>query len=215
MGQSLSVKLKAKLTARAQAKRDPAQLSPPARAYFEIVEALTSGNAQSRRMAILFFTSAAGVLLVFALTVHRIVVRVRIAQAESARVERIRLHHEALLTRQAEEAKDQLRWAQLGLYSVEVYPDVEHDSGLKNRVDIEFDARCVDRATREFLDARQTQVRSEISNVLIGLQRDDLLSPIGKYRLKKKIAERLNRWIYGEYPKGRIEEIFISNLSIK
>ncbi len=184
------------------------------RAYHELTAALFSKNQVSRRMATLFFASAAGVVLIFVLTLHRLVVRYRIQHEEELRIERVHHRQEEILLRAAESAKDQQRWADLGLYSVEVYPDVNSNSSIKNRVEIQFGARCVDRETREFLNARPTEVRSEISDLLIALQRDELLTPVGKYRLKKKILEKLNRWIYGEYPKGRIEEVFISNLSI-
>lgn len=167
-------------------------------------------------MAILFFCSAIGAVVVSATAVHRISVRLRVAREESHRRARALLYREQMLSRDAEYAKDRLRWVDLGFYTVEVYPAPSSpDSNIKNRVDIGFGARCNDRETREFLDARQAQVRSEISSLLVGLQREELLTPLGKYRLKKKIHDRLNRWIYGEYPKGRLEEVFISDLTIR
>ncbi len=211
---TLVLKLKARKTSAKKAPKDPARWSSTERAYHELTAALVSKNQVSRRMATLFFMSAAGVVLVFVLTLHRLVVRYRIQHEETVRLERVHHRQEEILLRAAESAKDQQRWADLGLYSVEVYPDVSSSSSIKNRVEIQFGARCVDRETREFLDARQAELRSEISNLLIALQRDELLTPVGKYRLKKKILEKLNGWIYGEYPKGRVEEVFISNLSI-
>ena len=52
------------------------------------------------------------------------------------------------------------------------------------------------------------QVRNQITNVLLPLERDQLLSREGKKKLKKALIERLNVWL----PKGKVDDVFFSKL---
>jgi flagellar basal body-associated protein FliL len=187
-----------------------------ARGIQEIGRALWAPDSVTRRMAALFFASLAGILLVTGLFANRFLVRSRLERAEASRIEAEQREAAQVLERDAEQAKDSLRWADLGRFTAEVRPDPDHPvSSAKNLVDINIGVRCADRETREFLDARVTQVRGEIAAALIGLRGEDLLSAFGKRRLKETLLKRLNNWVHDEFPKGKIEEVFISDLAVR
>lgn len=73
--------------------------------------------------------------------------------------------------------------------------------------ELEITVECDDKDTRYYIEENLPRARDQITGILTSLDRDDMLTRDGKKKLKKKLIDQLNMWL----PKGKVEELFISN----
>ncbi len=67
---------------------------------------------------------------------------------------------------------------------------------------------CDSSETGEWMKQALPKVRNILINIFLTTEREELMSPLGKKKLKIHITKKLNEWL----PKGHIEDIFFSKL---
>ena len=76
--------------------------------------------------------------------------------------------------------------------------------------EMELYAQCDAKDTCEYIEENMASARDQITDALLPMDRDAVITGEGKRRLKKHIVDKLNVWL----PRGKIENIFISNLIV-
>jgi hypothetical protein len=74
--------------------------------------------------------------------------------------------------------------------------------------DVSLVLECDSPETYEYLEQRSAQVRNEITGALDAVDREELLSRLGKNRLKSRVKDQVNGWL----PKGKVLNVYISGL---
>ena len=116
------------------------------------------------------------------------------------------------LERQAQEAKWKNTTLGLGDFVIDLKRkgDEVKAPGVNNMASLEIFIECDTRETCEYIEGSSVQARSQVSNALIQIDREELLSKDGKRKIKKAIIDRLNTWL----PKGRIENLYVTKLVV-
>jgi flagellar basal body-associated protein FliL len=175
----------------------------------EIAHGLRSPDRPTRRMALLFFASLAGMLVVFGIGVKSYVqghVDLHASQKDAA-------HLSEFFERRAEEAKRKFVLQNLGEYTLELKApggEARKVPGVLNMAEIELVAECDTHETCNYIEEHIPSVRDQVTNVFVAIGRDELISREGKRRLKKNLVDRLNVWL----PKGRVENIYFNKLIV-
>jgi flagellar basal body-associated protein FliL len=182
----------------------------------QVFGGLLSPDWPTRRMSMLFVLRLAGVVVVATLSVHRY--RVLKARGEFASEQPGPAGVEHLgdfIGKQALEARRKNTTLVVGTFYVELRYNAEVDStklvpGVASAAEVEVVAECDLKKTCDFIEQHGSQARNEIINVLVPMDRDELMSRDGKRRLKKAIQDRLNAWIQD----GRVENVYFSRLIV-
>lgn len=190
-----------------------------ARAQFvEIVRGLVSPDGPTRRMSLFFFVSLAGVVTLGILTVQRNMrlkearLAAEVAETEEAEA---RSHEAALLgkTVAAEANPHALSMLNVGQFTIELKPIAaqdKHAGGFMNMAEVELVIECDSKETHDYIEENLVAARSQITDIFLSMDRDELLSRDGKRKLKKRLLERLNGWI----PRGKVQNVFFSKLVV-
>lgn len=186
-------------------------------AFFIIIKSLFSSDSATRRMALFFFISVFGMILVFRMAFLEIrngFRPTRLQEQHKARLEAAALQlHEEEVNQKAAQVK-------LGRFSIELKTDASEKvpSRRLKVATVELVAQCDNQATRDSIEAHLLQARGTISGVLTPMDRADLMSRDGKMRLRKFLLDRLNLWISHEIsqgmPQGKVEALYITELLI-
>jgi flagellar basal body-associated protein FliL len=180
--------------------------------FKEIARGLRSPNRTTRRMSMLFFASLVGVLLVCKLSWNRYrelaEIRAQHAQQEASTENQL----STFIGKQAEEAKHKYTSYEIGTFTIELKqaPGQKKIPGVLNMAEVDLVAECDVKETCTYLEDYSTQVKSQVTNVFVAMDREQLMSKEGKRKIKKQLIDRLNSWL----PKGRVENVFISRLII-
>src|SRR6185312_11573456 len=117
------------------------------------------------------------------------------------------------IAKQAELAKRKFSVQSLGSFTVEIKTPKEEThraAGVMNLADLEIVVECDVKSTCDFVEGRTAQIRNLVTDVLVPMEREDLLSKSGKAALKKKIIEKINSWL----PAGKIENLYFDKLVV-
>lgn len=186
--------------------------------FGDLVESLRSPDAPTRRTAVYFFVSLAA-----AIWVSFYGVRYLLAPEPMVAGRASNANNEAdlgenfgeFLEKQAQEAKWKNTTLGLGDFIVDLKKNPEEAKlprarGVMSIAHVEIFVECDSRETCEYIETASVQARSHVTNALIQVERDDLMTKDGKKKIKKAVIDRLNSWL----PKGKIENVFISKLII-
>jgi flagellar basal body-associated protein FliL len=175
-----------------------------------IAKDLTSTDQATRKMARYFFLSLIGVAAVLVSAVVYIhQEHVRIALESGA--EQKALSESA--AKQAEEAREKYASQSLGIFSIELKPPAGTDkkaSNVMNLAEVEIVVQCDEKETCSFIEDNMPQVRNQLTDIFVAMERDEILSKDGKRRLKGRVLQKLNAWL----PKGKIENLFFDKLVV-
>ena len=83
-------------------------------------------------------------------------------------------------------------------------------SRVMNLAEIEIVILCDKKATRDYIKSHTEQARDQVTRALPIVHRDELMSREGKRKMNSVVLRRLNQWL----PKGKIEEIYFSNVLV-
>jgi flagellar basal body-associated protein FliL len=193
--------------------------------FVDVFKSLRSPDGPTRRMAVLFFASLAGVVAIGGLAIeHHARVKREQAEREKALAEaRAERDAEAELygkteSREGEHGtgaqggKHAATMLSLGQFTIALKPVPGRPTGgsFVNMAEVELYAECDTGATHDFLEENLAQARSQLSGVFLSVDREELLSRDGKRKLKRRILELLNGWL----PRGKIKEIYFSKLVV-
>lgn len=173
----------------------------------ELTQSLFASDRSTRRMGLLFFASLLGLVLVAGVAIRYSIRSHRESAAllREAELEKKRLAE--LADWQSAQIKIKQNSLDLGRFLVELGPNHQ-------QADVQLVIRCNDKAVRDYVETRQVQARNAITTAFIGVKREDFLSVEGKKKLQKKLLTHLNSWLSREYPGGKVEDLFFTNLLV-
>ncbi|MGK5084070.1 flagellar basal body-associated FliL family protein [Bdellovibrionota bacterium FG-1] len=192
----------------------------------EVFRGIRSADRPTRKMSYLFLASLGGLVVVSILTVHRGWLsqannsQDRVAQVEVLEKPKKTTHGKAEgkgrkdahggVGNSGDNDKPLLTMLPLGDFTVELKPlQGRRVKTLQaNLADVGIVLECDSNTTYVYLEQRVPQIRNQLTDVFLMIERDELLTREGKQRLKGRLLDQLNTWL----PKGKIRNIFFSKL---
>ena len=186
--------------------------------FAEIFRGLWSPDRPTRRMSLFFFLTLALLVGIGILTAQRSVRQrhEREARIAAAKEEAIERSTEAALLGKTEAPGENPRsvsMLNLGHFTIElkaIAGQPKKKGGFMNMAEVELVIECDSQDTRSFIEENLVQARSQVTDIFLSMDRDELLSREGKRKLKKRLMERLNGWI----PRGKVQSVFFSMLVV-
>lgn len=102
---------------------------------------------------------------------------------------------------------------ELGRFLIELLPDPNLPANTPvtlNLAEVHITIECDSRETCKSLETQMTQIKDQLTNVLLPMDRNVLLTAQGKLDLRENIKQRLNRWLKS----GKIENVYFTTLTI-
>jgi len=177
----------------------------------DIFPSLFSSDKPTRRMSLLFICSLLGAILVTWVGLYRYWESKKVVIL--AETQRKAKHFEDMIRREAEETKRRGSLITLGNFTVELMEVAKQQLGVGevNMAEIEIVLLCDGQETRDFIEQSGAQVRNQMTNILVPINREELLSREGKKRLKTLMVRKLNEWL----PHGKIEDVYFAKVVLK
>ncbi len=182
-------------------------------ALSELAKSVVSPDKPTRRAGWIFFLTLALALFLLFVTIRRWVAPKYADVPSSGHTESDTSGQMSeFLERQHQEEKWKSTTLGLGDFVIDLKRkgDEVKAPGVNNVASLELFIECDTRETCEYIEGSSVQTRSQVTNALIQIDREELLSKDGKRKIKKAIIDRLNTWL----PKGRIENLYITKLVI-
>lgn len=178
----------------------------------QVVENLGSKDKPSRRMAVVFLVSVAGLITTIVIGVVQFFSRSSDAPVQLSLVEQDAKKISDFVQKQVDLSKQRASFLQLGTFTIELksVPGSRPTRGVLNMAEVEIFVQCDEAKTRDFLFAHQAQMRDHVTRVIPVMDREELLTREGKKLIKNRIRKELNEWI----PSGEIIDVHFSRLMI-
>ena len=175
--------------------------------FADLSRGLKSPDRPTRRMSFLFYLSAIGTVIVLGYFLTHFY-GIWSDQA-GERVNEQQENLSRLVERQREAAHSRFSMLDLGKFIIELKPDKGSRARAMNIGELEITIECDGKTTCDRVNAELTRARDMVSTMLLATDRQELLSPEGKRRLKRDILERLNTWLYGV---GQVKEVYFTRM---
>jgi flagellar basal body-associated protein FliL len=177
-------------------------------------EGLSSENPKVRRMSVFFFVSFFGLLVVTAAGGLRLKVVLDRLKADLTRPKRLSFAEKRRLEEQAILAKKNLGYkiyspvVNVGEFSVELSKGEKkgESSNQLNLLELEIVLECDTADAGGVIEENKTEVRSQLTSVLLGMKADEVLTRDGKGMIRALIIERMNQWL----PHGKVIRVYFS-----
>jgi len=181
------------------------------RTFRELLLALKSADAPTRRAAVLFHLGILGVLAVLFLSIlhlkHRLnPVHVQTIEEQQAEILKQILEKEKMSKEQHAEI---FRVGSFGMQMKDVAGS-KPLPGVVGMAELEIQVQCDTKETCQYLAENVIPLKDLVAPMLNPMDRDVLMSVEGKEKLKLTLQDKMNRWL----PKGHIEKVFLSRLLI-
>lgn len=178
----------------------------------QVIESLGSPDRPSRRMALLFLVSVAGLILTLVLGAIRFFARSPDAPVELTHVEQDAKKISDFVQKQVDLSKQRASFLQLGTFTIELkaVEGAQQARGVLNMAEVEIYVQCDEAKTRDYLFSHQAQMRDHVTKVLPVMDREELLTREGKKLVKNRIKKELNEFI----PSGEIIDVHFSRLML-
>ncbi len=188
----------------------------------EMLGSFRTGDPRTRRMVVVFVFSILSVVGVSVLSIYRVISVVREHQQAQRERDAAQSMSE-FFARQADESQKKSFTAILGEFSFEVkdsptYRDPEMSeaefrrlqasAGVVQVAEAEIMVECTTEETCHFIEKALPVVRNYVTNVLIEIEREELMTREGKRRVRKQIADRINGWLGSP----RVTNVYFSKL---
>lgn len=112
-----------------------------------------------------------------------------------------------LVNRQKESAKVHASTLGLGRFNFELKAPRGKSGPFSNSAEIEVFVECDRKATCDQVESNPTLLRDQMAVAIVGQDRDSLLTPEGKLRLKRTIQRKLNSMVKD----GTIRQVYFSD----
>ncbi len=125
---------------------------------------------------------------------------------ESARARKAMLH------REREKADQDASWLKLDKFTFDLRPDPSERKDAPSRL-VEFDVSVQGDSpeTRNYLEENMVQARNAIFGSLTGWDRETLMTPEGKKKLRQRLSDSLNTWL----PEGKVVDLYFVRFIFK
>jgi len=186
--------------------------------FLEVFRGLRSPDGPTQRMSIFFFLTLFVLVGLGFLTVQRSIRQrhEREASVAAAKEEAADKSAEAALLGNPEAFKETARstsMLDLGAFTIELKAVPGHPpkkGGFMNMAEVQLVIECDSQETHTYIEENLVQARSQVTDIFLSMDREELLSREGKRKLKKRLMERLNGWI----PRGKVQNVFFSKLVV-
>jgi flagellar basal body-associated protein FliL len=178
--------------------------------FSDVAGGLWDRDRSTRRMSAFFLISAAGAIFIASIALERYS-QYRHKSTTTKVTDGVEKIGE-FLGKQAEEAKRRHTTMNLGSFIIELKTPAgtEKRRGVLNTAEIEIVLECDNKDTCHYVDENHIQAKNQITNVLVPMERDELMSLDGKKKIKKALIEKLNSWL----PKGKVENLYFASLIV-
>ena len=176
----------------------------------QVMASVRSPDPQTRRMAWLYLLAQAGIVAILVLGVIQLAHKQQVAFKEDQQSQSEAFAHMADRQKRSADARQtNLRLGSFGVALNDV-PGSKRLPGVVNMAELEVVVQCDEKSTCEFLEENMVRAKDVIAQILIPMDREDLLSMDGKDRLKGTISDNLNHWL----KHGKVKKVFFSRVVI-
>jgi flagellar basal body-associated protein FliL len=179
----------------------------------EVARALRSTDGPTRRMAIVFWISIVGAGWTGAWTFKRVFFPAKPPPPvpTALELEQQRILDE-FLAKQREDAQRAVGQLLLGsfTFSLQEIPGEPKARGAQNLAEVEISIECDSTETCSRIEASMTSLRDQILAAFSGLDREAVMSTLGRTRMKETVLLKLNQFI----GKGRVQKVFFTKLIV-
>ncbi|NBU19986.1 hypothetical protein EBS43_01035 [bacterium] len=173
----------------------------------EMLRSLKSPDPETRKITFIYLLSLIGLFSVLGLSGTLFVGKIQRDQAlEAQRKAQIELERLKAET----EAQSGDFVVDLGTITIDLKPiePTTTSVGIKNVAQLNIHLRCDTVKAKNLIQEKTPQIKEMILDLLIGIDREDLLSYSAKRRLKSLMMQKINAWL----PYGKIEDVLLSDL---
>ncbi len=199
-----------------EANGDKKQTAPQRLGFFkglaEIFKSLLSPDRPSRSMALLFVISLCGFSAVTFLLIQTLRQSQSLQKNAKAATDP---HHSAEDHHSAHESSSSTpqykkNLIELGSFQIELKPapGAPPTTQVSDIATVDVVLLCESPETAALIKHSLPKVRNLIINALISVDREDLMTLLGKKNLKNSLIKKLNAWL----TKGQVEDVFFSKL---
>jgi flagellar basal body-associated protein FliL len=181
--------------------------------WSDVSRALRSPDGPTRRMAVVFWISILGAGLTGVWTFKRVMFPEkpppRVPTALELEQQRVL---EEFLAKQREDAQRSATQLLLGSFTFSLLdvPGERKAPGVLNLVEIEISIECDAKETCDTIESNMTTLKDQFVGVFTGLDRDAVMSTLGRTRLKESVLLKLNGFVR----KGRVQKVFFTKLIV-
>ena len=172
-----------------------------------MLRSLKSPDPETRKITFIYLLSLIGLFSVLGLSGTLVVGKIQRDQAlEAQRKAQIELERLKAET----EAQSGDFVVDLGTITIDLKPiePTTTSVGIKNVAQLNIHLRCDTVKAKNLIQEKTPQIKEMILDLLIGIDREDLLSYSAKRRLKSLMMQKINAWL----PYGKIEDVLLSDL---
>jgi flagellar basal body-associated protein FliL len=176
----------------------------------EVFRSLGSPDGPTRKMSVVFVASLLCVVATLVAAGERYLAIRRARSVSAATIRREESMLSSFLKKQADLAMRKNVMFPLGQFSLELRAPAGEPlrRGVMNLAEVEIVLECDTKETRFYFEDNLPQTRNQVTDVLVAMDRSELLSQDGKLRLKHRIIEKLNTML----PRGKVENLYFSKL---
>ncbi len=188
----------------------PKKISP-AQSIIELFQTLRSPDRPSRKMASLFVLSLGGLLTVIVQTVQTIREDQVTRQTQDKQARAVTSSHDSTTPdTPANTVQQKNALVEAGSFQIEVKPapGAPPTTQTTDVATIEIVLLCDSAETARTLHHDLPKVRNLLLNIFISIDREQLMSNLGKKTLKNNIRNKINGWL----TKGQIQDVFFAKL---
>lgn len=179
----------------------------------DIFRSVRSPDQATRKMAIFFFACLLlGLFFGVRIIQHYRREQVQRREQQLLAEKNAKSFQEFLEKERGEQEHKKTFMKSLGDFTLELSPDPgKLPKGVVNVAQIELVAECDTKETADYLERNLAPARDQVNQVLIAVRRDELFLKDGKDKIRKDVAEKLNKWLKGS---GKVEGVYIPRLVI-
>jgi flagellar basal body-associated protein FliL len=165
----------------------------------------------TRRMSLMFMVSLMSAVVVMGISANRFIAHRKAVKLLEARLAAQQLKEQELLRQ--EESKRQVNTVSLGSFTLEIKPEPpvrRGGMGIVNMAEVELVLLCDSEETCEHISRHKVQVRNQLTQVFLPLDREEVMSKEGKRRIRAAVVKKLNSWLNH----GKVNDLYFSKLII-
>ncbi len=173
----------------------------------EIFQSVRSPDLPTRRMSVLFILCCVGFFVVLTWSLVRRGSAHRKASLKQAHLEEKRL--EKVARRGSIETTRLASTLSLGDFQIELKEGIQ-PGVTSNLAEMEVVVFCDRPETQTYIKENKDLARNQVTQALLSIDREFLMSREGKRKLKLALVKKLNEWL----KEGRVEDVFFPRLIV-
>lgn len=175
-----------------------------------LVSGITSKDRLTRRAALVFYLSFLALIVLLSYTSFSLLKSWNHQRRLKKELHAKEVEESTRLQREID--SNVARQISLGTFFLELkeVPKQYMVRGNRNMGQVEIMVLCDSENSHDYIEQHLIPAKSQVSEVLTVIDRDEIMSPHGKRKLSAVIRERLNHWL----PHGKVLEVYFSKFVI-